>query len=408
MHKFILSLMILALSSHALALPHLDLEMESSEYRQLLQEMKRNKMDAPADASVERAIKLGDRLSKWIASINASRSPETAIRLTSAATRRGIPIDKPNIYNPEIIKKETEKVLNEMPKEMRDILLGSGTYPTRLSIDDETFIKHGRGMDRNYQQAARYKSLLPYRFQYQGLQASDVRGYHYLVSNKLGAEELRDVSLISEAQLPLVKEALIKLCLNNGQSASGCQKAIEKATTDNKLAAAYKSYFPASQKNWDKFFIIPTSALRKDVSWKNEQMLVPFNTPSIPKFVPYLKDNIEDEFRFDSWALKLNFGSFSNGPLLVFKPGVVPHVNGLGGNQIVMDSNQPIEEYESQWTIRHEFGHVIGLPDCYHEFYDSRLGAFVNYQLDITDLMCSRAGNMNERIYNELKKAYEK
>jgi hypothetical protein len=73
-----------------------------------------------------------------------------------------------------------------------------------------------------------------------------------------------------------------------------------------------------------------------------------------------------------------------------------------------MDSNQPIEEYESQWTIRHEFGHVLGLPDCYHEFYDVNARAYVNYQLDITDLMCSRAGNMNERIYKELKEAYEK
>ena len=84
------------------------------------------------------------------------------------------------------------------------------------------------------------------------------------------------------------------------------------------------------------------------------------------------------------------------------------NVNGLGGNQIVMDSNQPIEEYESQWTIRHEFGHVLGLPDCYHEFYDTNLEAYVNYQLDVTDLMCSRAGNMKERIYTELKKAYGK
>jgi hypothetical protein len=102
----------------------------------------------------------------------------------------------------------------------------------------------------------------------------------------------------------------------------------------------------------------------------------------------------------------MTFGNYPNGALLKFEAGVVPHVNGLGGNEIVMDSTQPIEEYESQWTIRHEYGHVIGLPDCYHEFYDSELGAFVNYQLDVTDLMCSRAGNMKERIYKELVRVY--
>jgi hypothetical protein len=408
MNYSLLSLVFLTFSFQVSALPHLDLEMDSSEYRTLLQEMQKQKLVAPTDDSVERALKLGDRLSKWIAHINQNRSAESAIRLTSASTRRGIPIDRPNIYNPEIIKAETDKVINEMPKQMRDIILGNGAYPTDISLDDETFIKHGRALDRNYQQAARYKSLVPYRFQYQGQQASDVRGYHYLVTNKLGVEELRDVSLIPADQLPKVKDALIRLCLNNGDGASSCQSTIDKATSDNKLADAYRKYFPAGKRTWDKFFVIPTSARRKDVTWKGQEMIVPFNTPSIPKFVPYLKDNIEDEFRFESWGMKLNFGSFSNGPLLVFKPGVVPHVNGLGGNQIVMDSNQPIEEYESQWTIRHEFGHVIGLPDCYHEFYDTRLNAFVNYQLDTTDLMCSRAGNMNERIFQELKKAYQK
>jgi hypothetical protein len=70
----------------------------------------------------------------------------------------------------------------------------------------------------------------------------------------------------------------------------------------------------------------------------------------------------------------MNFGLFPNGPLLVFETAVVPH--------------------------------VIGLPDCYHEFYDTNLEAYVNYQLDISDLMCSRAGNIKERIYTELKKVY--
>ncbi len=71
-----------------------------------------------------------------------------------------------------------------------------------------------------------------------------------------------------------------------------------------------------------------------------------------------------------------------------------------------MDANQALEEYNAQWTIRHEFGHVLGLPDCYHEFYDVKLNAYVNYELDSSDIMCSRAGNFKPRIYQELKRVY--
>lgn len=73
-----------------------------------------------------------------------------------------------------------------------------------------------------------------------------------------------------------------------------------------------------------------------------------------------------------------------------------------------MDSNTDIQEYGVRWTIRHEFGHILRLPDCYTEFYDTKEQVMVNYQLDTTDLMCSRAGLMNERIYQELKKHYQK
>ncbi len=400
----LLAVIILSLSTSAFAIPHMDLEMTSAEYEALLKTIPKSRFEEP---SVEQAIKLGQRLSAWIAKVNTGRSAETAIRLTSAATRRGIPIDKPNMYNPAIIKKTQEEVLADMPASMREVILGSAEIPGTISLDDETFIKHARLLDRNYQSAARFKSLSPYQSAYIQRAAEDVRGYYYLTTSKITAHELRDTSLISDEKVKPIKDALVGIC-KNSSIWGGCVGIVEKAWTDNKLGDHYKKYYPAAAKLWKGFFEVPRSGTRRDVSWSENTMTVPFNTPAIPKFIPYLQNNIEDEFRWNGWSMKINFGTFSNGPELVFEPGVVPHVNGLGGNTITMDSNQPIEEYESQWTIRHEFGHVIGLPDCYHEFYDTELKAFVNYQLDITDLMCSRAGNMNERIFLELKKAYQK
>jgi hypothetical protein len=404
-------LLTMALTVPAVAGPlHLDLEMTSGEYRSLLkiQERSSEKSIKNDDPAITRAIKLGERLSKWIAKVNTGRTEATAIRLTSATTRRGIPIDKPNKYSPSIIKKDTDSVMSELPASIKLVLESNSELPGTIPLDDETFITFARRLDRNYQSAARYKSVDQYRYHYIQAANKDVRGYHYLMTNKIEEKDLRDVSLIPVSKITPIKEALSLICLNSLSNISKCNSEVASAFASNRVSQMYKKYFQHSKRVWDSFFKIPVNARRSDISWSGNSATVPFNTPEIPKFIPYLQDNIEDEFRWNGWVLKMSFGYYPNGPLLKFEPGVVPHVNGLGGNEIVMDSNQPIEEYESKWTIRHEFGHVLGLPDCYHEFYDTNADAYVNYQLDITDLMCSRAGNMNGRIYKELKEAYAK
>ena len=401
--KVLVIMLLIVKGSFASTPLHLDLEMSSDEYRNLLT---KNKFLPDTEPEIEEAITLGDRLSKWIAKVNNARTMDRAIRLTSPLTRRGIPIDKPNVYSPEIIKNETNSIMVDLPQEMKSILNSSDALPDTIPLDDEIFIIHARRVDRNYQSAARYKSVNKFRMHYIQAAKKDVRGYYYLLANKIGENELRDISNVPSSKLPLLKDALVLVCLNSTSNLAKCKNEVSRAFSENLVSALYTKHINGSRKIWDEFFRIPKSGRRRDITWEGGLATVPFNTPEIPKFIPYLKDNIEDEFRWENWKLKLNFGRFFFGPYLKFEPGVVPHVNRLGGNEIVMDSNQPIEEYESQWTIRHEFGHIIGLPDCYHEFYDEGAKAYVNYQLDTTDLMCSRAGNMNERIYLELENAY--
>jgi hypothetical protein len=71
-----------------------------------------------------------------------------------------------------------------------------------------------------------------------------------------------------------------------------------------------------------------------------------------------------------------------------------------------MDENEPLTEYLAQWTIRHEFGHLLGFKDCYVEYYDTGLKAMVNYPLDPTNLMCSRLGHLQPQHLEVLKAAY--
>jgi hypothetical protein len=136
-------------------------------------------------------------------------------------------------------------------------------------------------------------------------------------------------------------------------------------------------------------------------------MSIPFASLKDATISNWLKEHVEDEFKNATWNMEVHFKTQRPGmAYLEFKPNVTPHVTG--GNIIVMDANTPIEEYSVQWTIRHEFGHILRFPDCYIEFYDEEEEVAVNYQLDVTDLMCSRAGDFNQRIFNEMKIVYFK
>ena len=75
-------------------------------------------------------------------------------------------------------------------------------------------------------------------------------------------------------------------------------------------------------------------------------------------------------------------------------------------NSLTMDANQSLAEYHVRWTIRHEFGHTLGFPDCYVEFYDTSTQEMISYQVDTSNLMCSRRGKLQEKHYNELKRVY--
>ena len=105
-------------------------------------------------------------------------------------------------------------------------------------------------------------------------------------------------------------------------------------------------------------------------------------------------------------AYPSSFFEFIHCSFLVFEDGAVPHVNQVGGNTITLDANTPTDEYSVQWTLRHEFGHLLGFKDCYLEFYDHVEKQFVNYQLDLTDIMCSEAGNFTAHHSSELRRVY--
>ena len=388
-------------------MPHFDLEMTSQEYRKLVKVKKTQRFNEQLNP-VEKSIKAGEKLFKWIELINSERPEDQKIRLTSKSTRKGIPISKPKKYGPSTIKAGLENLRAEVPEEMLNVVFKTAPISKDTLVDDKIFIKFGRKIDRQYQTAARWKMLSPYKGFLEQRRVRDVRGLYFLTQNGWDQSKLKTQwSELDQKLKTELSEALAGICMNNGKAFTRCLAEAERLSSGDEAADYYGRYIRRSQDTWDSFYEIQGN--RRDIKWEGAnatEARIPFKNPNDSKVLAFVKDNVEDEFKWENWGLKLDVVNQSNVPYIRFVPGATPNVNGLGGNRITMDANKSIDEYEVQWVIRHEFGHVLGLPDCYHEFYDRENDLMINYQLDTTDLMCSRAGNMNERIYLQMKEAY--
>ncbi len=360
-----------------------------------------------AEPPVEDAIVLGKRNLDWLNFINQTRAEDQKLRLTNPSTRGGSPIDKPKKSGPTLIEARSLELKATMPSFMQKILFENVAFTASLPISDEDFVIWSRKVDSLYQSAARWKSQIPYREGYTEYRAADVRGLYYLNLEPDLDLKLDGFLALSDVEQKRLGAYLIDICFNSKGIKFDCPAEFQEAINQNKIRSFYALYITDSKALWNSFFEIPE--LRTDIVWTSAQpdiATVPFRTTPTQQLHDFML-NVEDEWKWDQWRLKLDFQPDAEAHL-EFKPGVVPNVDKIAGNIITMDENAPLEEYEVKWTIRHEFGHVLGFPDCYVEFYEPSENVMISYQLDITNLMCSRAGNLKEIHFLEMKRAYFK
>ncbi len=409
--KIILSLMFWFWGFAYAELP-LDLSFEEMReiYRKNQPEKSFNKGTPSVSYQVQQSIVMGENLFQWLKLINKHRSESDQLRLTSKSSSggTGIPVDRPMKYGEKTISKNFSRVIAQFPKEFTSVLSGKTPISPSTIIDEKTFIKCARYVSVLYSRATRYSLLIKWKDHYIKNAQRDIRHFYYLKNIPDLDNHLRQFNGLDSSTKKKTTDALMDLCMKAKKDESYCAPYLEKFISSNRLVAYKNIFWRFSLALWDSFFKI--SQPRTDIEWKNDTLTIPFYAPQISKISYWLKSNVEEEFQWEpeAWKLELSFTDqrSKNTSYIEFQPNQTPHVSG--GNKIVMDANTAIEEYGTRWTIRHEFGHILRFPDCYHEFYDPKEEVFVNYQLDVTDLMCSRSGKMNERIYKELKRVYSK
>ncbi len=386
-------------SGFALVLP--ETHLTGKDYRTLL---KMNGIDQKAE-ELQPMIDMGERLYRWIDHINTHR--DSPLSLSSPASQPSTPITSPRYNSRQIITAAAKEFRNSVPAWFESVIFEEGHFTDELPVAEDEFLIWGQKADRLYSQTARWLLQEPFLYAYEMRKNEDVRGYYHLTHTEQIEKLLTDWTTLTSHQQTDFKTWLVNLC-ENTTSTSACQKAATTAIAGNKVLEFFKKYLPRSQQVWKNYFRI--EGARDDVDWtsaRSNEFYIPFERPDDEAVEKFLVDNIEDEFKWLGWRLVLDFVSdFFDAPNVVFEPGVTPHVDCLGCSRITMDANVPITDYAVQWTIRHEFGHVLGFPDCYVEFFDRSLGKMVYYQLDTENLMCSRRGKFMKTHYDELRKAY--
>ncbi len=348
---------------------------------------------------------VGPRNLEWLNLLNAHRKPENRIDLSNPGTSQGIPMEDPFKYNDTLLNDRWMQIEKDLPIELKTVLLGTASLPVDLPVDLEIYRKWARKIDVLYSHSLRWNGMrknIPY---FRSQKIFDFRGLRFL--GKIGDEKLKE-ELQNFKALPPERQQQLKswvwdVCFNATKWDPTCDNLLDKAVRNNGLFEMFKKYQDQAQRNYEKFFEV--TAPRKDIRSFAGSLLMPFKPSDNEAINSFVKKNVEAEWQWSAGGLRLNFDTAAAANIR-FVPGTVAYVDSVGGDTITMDSQVSIDSWDSQWTIRHEYGHVLGFPDCYIEFWDDGEKAFVSYQFDLDNLMCSRAGKFNERNKSELFKAY--
>ena len=356
------------------------------------------------ESAVNQAVTIGKRVLHWM-EIENKKYPSAPIHGSSATTRgMGISIEEPDYLSAKLIREVLELDLLKIPPELKKLLLSGQDIPETLPIPLATFQNWSATFIYHYERANRLKFLVSYQAYYEDQAKFDLRSYYQLEKETLTSAKLANFFSLDLKEQEHLKKLLIAECASHTPIIESCDLEFTTAFVHGELPRFFKKHHELSRKVWNSYFTISDADRNANVSASDNPkflLQINFQIPLVEKMKSLIQKNIEDE-----WHIQVHFSNLSTAPFLVFEDGAVPHVNQVGGNTITLDANTPTDEYSVQWTLRHEFGHVLGFKDCYLEFYDHVEKQFVNYQLDLTDIMCSEAGNFTAHHSSELRRVY--
>ncbi len=360
-------------------------------------------------AGLQTILATGKRTLAWLDKINSMRTDGNKLDMTAKGVSKGVPMNDPMKTNSQILIDKYNQYLKELSPLVINVVTGTGDLPSQAPLSDEEFIKTIRQIDVLYQHTVRWSGSKDSLDWYKTRSLWDIRGYIALKAIPDLETKLSNWNGLSETDKKQYSTWLLSLCHNGNIEDVDCQSELTKDLAANRALDYYTDFNKYGEKQYNSFFAIPKT--RPEIYWNDEKtkFFTPFLAPARTDVKAWLADNVQDEWKGPGFNLLLDFKDSSKDPIphIQFQSGVTAHVNDIAGDTITMDGDYAINSYDQRWTIRHEYGHVLGFVDCYLEFYDTNEKAMIYYEIDTDNLMCSRHGNLQPGHITSLRAAYK-
>jgi hypothetical protein len=187
---------------------------------------------------------------------------------------------------------------------------------------------------------------------------------------------------------------LEQMCLSV-EKASICLKEIEIKKRSKDLSNLTKKYLEKfTKERFESLFLLKADNNRfscQKVDGIVKISIEVFNNGWEPLEFQSLIDSIESTWKNSSTEIKLIEVTAAHNETLKIVPlaNGISHVNSNEPRTIYL--NRSLDLFNLRKAVAHEFGHILGFPDCYIEFFDQKRRELVYYELskENSNLMCS-------------------
>jgi hypothetical protein len=239
----------------------------------------------------------------------------------------------------------------------------------------------------------------------------DLRGYLKL-KKRLSDGDPELMGDLSQIKSDTIND-LVGMCRNNGgPSKEACHEYVKKWKNGNeKFLNLYKQMEPNSLNLYESFFKIRkwdrlsgVATMKTDSLFK---MYIPFDETTLGSFKEFFWQSLSKAWNISGLELEPYGVKGKGDPVLRLNNQGISYV--VYGSRYSMYLDRRLANSrtgDASFTVAHEFGHILGFPDCYLEFYDKDEKAMIYYNLNEHNLMCSRDGKVLPEHLAELKRVY--